>query len=387
MTTSDADPQRAPGRRARARPRKGRRGWAAALGLAGVAGVAALLAAVLPALGPEESHARAATAVRHDRVAAATPTPTTTPGTPPGQLDMAGRAPLTGLPAVGDLARPSVAVKVSNTPDAHPHRGLADADIVFVEPIAGATTRLAAIFHSRLPATAGPVRSLRPMDAPLVGPTAGVLANTMAAPWVLEYVDATADVANLGTMRVPRGTYLIDTARAAPNHVFARPSVLLTQTTRTEPPAPYFDYAHGPSQSSAALDGRPASSVTVGYGGSSTATWDYDPVDGLWRRSEEWSPHLLESGEQVAATNVMVLRTGRDWTLPQAGPEMTVLDLIDASGTLELFTGDAVVSGRWSKAGVNEPFRFTTDDGAPLLLAPGTTWVEAALDSMSVTIR
>ncbi len=80
---------------------------------------------------------------------------------------MAGCAPLTGVPTDQPLDRPAVIVKVSNTPDAHPHRGLGDADLVFVEPITGATTGLAAVFHSRPPTQAGPVRSLRPMDAPL----------------------------------------------------------------------------------------------------------------------------------------------------------------------------------------------------------------------------
>jgi hypothetical protein len=95
-------------------------------------------------------------------------TPAPAPSTE-GPTRMVGRAPLTGLPTAEDLDRPAVTVKISNTPDAHPQRGLADADIVFVEPITGGTTRLAATFHSKLPAPLGPVRSLRPMDAALIG--------------------------------------------------------------------------------------------------------------------------------------------------------------------------------------------------------------------------
>src|SRR4030095_13187679 len=102
---------------------------------------------------------------------------------------MAGRAPLTGVPTTTDLDHPAVTIKVSNTPDAHPQRGLEDADIVFVEPIVGSTPRLAAIFHSRLPDEVGPVRSLRPTDAALTGPTRGVVGNTMAARWGLHYFD------------------------------------------------------------------------------------------------------------------------------------------------------------------------------------------------------
>ncbi|HEY3001095.1 MAG TPA: DUF3048 domain-containing protein, partial [Kribbellaceae bacterium] len=214
-----------------------------------------------------------------------TPTPTTTPtatATPSKAasgdraVSMKGRAPLTGVPTGHALNHPAVTVKVSNTPDAHPQRGLGDADIVFVEPITGGTTRLAAIFHSRLPDQVGPVRSLRPMDAALIGPTKGVIADTMADGWVLRYVDRVADLADLGTLRVPRGTYRIDSSRRAPNHVFAHPRKLLGLTDRTAPPTPYFSYAADVARSSAQRGGRPAVSVTVGYGGSSTATWRYD---------------------------------------------------------------------------------------------------------------
>lgn len=305
---------------------------------------------------------------------------------PEGEVDMTGRAPLTGLPTDVDLNNPAVTVKISNTPDAHPHRGLEEADIVFVEPITGATTRLAAVFHSQLPGEAGPVRSLRPMDAPLIGPTRGVLANTMAQGWVLDYVDATADVANLGTMRVPSGTYRLDPARIAPNHVFARADALLALTDRATPPTPYFRYAYDAAQSTAQQAGVPATIVSVGYGGSSTATWTYDDEQGRWRRAEAWSDHVLENGDQVVADNVVVLRAARDWSLAQAGADMTVLDLVDASGRVEIFTGNAVATGFWSKGGVNEQFEFTTEDGEPLLLSPGTTWVELGLDTMAVTV-
>ena len=254
---------------------------------------------------------------------------------PEGEVDMTGRAPLTGLPADTTLEHPAVTVKISNTPDAHPHRGLEDADIVFVEPITGATTRLAAIFHSRLPAEAGPVRSLRPMDAPLIGPTRGVLANTMAQGWVLDYIDAMADVANLGTMRVPSGTYRLDPGRIAPNHVFASAEELLARTDRATPPTPYFRYAYDAIVSTAQLAGAPATTVTVGYGGSSTATWIYDHEQGRWLRAEEWSDHILENGAQVAADNVVVLRAARHWGFPQAGADMTILDLVAASGPVE----------------------------------------------------
>ncbi len=312
--------------------------------------------------------------------------PAETSASADGSVSMTGRAPLTGVPIDVALDHPAVTVKVSNTPDAHPHRGLGDADIVFVEPITGATTRLAAVFHSRLPEQVGPVRSLRPMDAPLIGPTKGVIADTMADRWVQQYVDQVADLADLGTLRVPQGTYRIDTTRRAPNHVFARPSKLLELTDRTAPPAPYFKYAPDVAGSTAQRGGQAAASVTIGYGGSATTTWRYDEGSGRWLRAEKWSAHRIEDGRQVSAQNVIVLRAERDTSFAQAKASMTILDLVEASGSLRLFTGGKVVDGRWSKHGVNDQFTFTDAAGKPLLLAPGTTWVECALTSMAVQV-
>jgi hypothetical protein len=44
------------------------------------------------------------------------------------------------------------------------------------------------------------------------------------------------------------------------------------------------------------------------------------------------------------------------------------------------------VSGTWSKAAANEPFRLRTDDAGDLLLSPGNTWVELAAPSADVTV-
>lgn len=298
---------------------------------------------------------------------------------------MDGRAPLTGVPLARPLKRAAVTIKISNTPDAHPQRGLGEADLVFVEPITGSTTRLAAVFHSRLPAEVGPVRSLRPMDAPLIGPTRGVVANTMADHWVLAYFDKVTDVDNLGTLTAPRDTYRLDRGRRSPNHVFAQPAKLLALTKRTAPP-PYFRYASGIAQSTAHRLGTPATSVRIGYGGPATATWVYQPRTKRWIRAEQWAPHRIEGGGQVAADNVLVLRAAPDRGFPEAKGSMTILDFTDASGPLQLFTGGKVTTGRWSKSDVNTPFTFTASDGNPLLLTPGTTWMECTLTSMPVQV-
>ena len=50
--------------------------------------------------------------------------------------------------------------------------------------------------------------------------------------------------------------------------------------------------------------------------------------------------------------------------------------ILTGSGELTLFTGGQQVGGTWTKGADNDPFVFTDAAGQPLLLRPGTTWVE-----------
>ena len=330
---------------------------------------------------------------RTDEIFGSTPTPfatpTTTPTTTPTSpvLDLAGRAPLTGLPGgAAALDHAAVTVKISNTSDAHPHRGITDADLVFVEPIGVSATRIAAVYHSTLPDEVGPVRSLRVADAALIGPTHGVLANTMAAPDVLKYIDKVADVDNLGTQRVARssGAYRLDNTRSDPHRVFAQPEQLLAVSDRRTPPPPHFSYGSSPAVVAAQAGAAPASTVRIDYSDITMSEWAYDPATATYKRSEGGEPHLDDDGVQVTATNVLVLRVEAG-NAPIGRTRTFTIQLENASGDLTLMSGGKAIPGRWSKAGINDPFAFTTTDGKPLLLNPGKTWVELPQMEVPVT--
>ena len=86
------------------------------------------------------------------------PTPAATEK-PPTTDPLTGRRTMSGNPVV--------AVKIENTAAARPQVGLGQADIVFVQEVEGAQTRLVAVYHSQLPTRVGPVRSARTTDAQL----------------------------------------------------------------------------------------------------------------------------------------------------------------------------------------------------------------------------
>jgi hypothetical protein len=342
--------------------------WWAALGLIVVSLVAAVVLLIRSTDGAEPTATPAPTPT-------ATQTPTATPVEP-----------LTGLPATDPdaLDRPAIAVKVSDVRSAHPQVGVDQADIVFCEPIGVSYTRLAAVFHSTIPDEVGPVRSARPMDVPMLSPLTPVFAHTMAAEWVMVYLQTTAQLDSVGSLQVPStsGAYLVDPSRPAPDHVLAVPTVLLDLADTARPPKPYFSYAATPGEASTA-SGIDAPAVTVPYGPNWDVRWDYDRNSGRYQRSQPWGPHVTVDGTRISATNVLVLQVDSvtEKLAPGEGAPVPVLQLIDASGPLTAYADGRSVQGRWSKAGVNEPFVLTTRGGGPLLLVPGTTWVELPADA------
>ena len=319
-----------------------------------------------------------------------------TPETPPTQSPTSAPtlavAPLTGEPVedLEALARPAVAVKVSDVPEAHPQVGVDRADLVFVEPLGTSYTRLAAVFHSELPELVGPVRSVRPVDAALLGPLEPVFANSMGAEWVVDYVDDVADLDDLGTLTVSgSGAYTQDRARTPPNHVFASPEVLLDLSDRTSAPEPYLPHATSRTEASAARAGTPATTVVVPYGPSYEVTWTYEEATSRYAREQPWGPHLTADGAQVEADNVLVLSVPSrvEKLRPGSGAPVPVPQLVDESGSFVALAGGNAVRGTWSKGDVNEPFELRTDEGEELLLAPGTTWVELPEPTAEVVVE
>ncbi|MFN3865793.1 MAG: DUF3048 domain-containing protein, partial [Demequina sp.] len=111
-------------------------------------------------------------------VAAPSPSRSAAPSGPPDpRPDVVW--PLTGVDATeADAAlldRPALAIKIENSSEARPQSNIDTADVVFEEQVEYGISRLIAVFHSDVPETVGPIRSLRPMDPKIVGSFEGPL--------------------------------------------------------------------------------------------------------------------------------------------------------------------------------------------------------------------
>jgi hypothetical protein len=336
---------------------------------------------------------------------APTSPPTTSTPTPTPSVDTRPRWPLRGtlLKDPDAALHPAVAVKVPDNKYEHPHVGLDHADIVFVEldgyrdGNGNSGTRLVPVFHSDLPTDVGPVRSIRPVDVPLLAPMHAMIGSTGATAWVTAYAAEFEDVLDSRhTYVATRGTgaYSINPDRVRTYQgntyydqaVVCHPTVLAKQKTNVSkgPAKPYFPWATGDEDPSTAT-GKGADTLSVPWhrAGAFSMTYTWREKSGDYARSMPWGPHVLANGKRVTTENVLILQTdvvyGRitaQGEIYQGAHAEPIYQIIEAKGTFTYAQGGRVVKGTWRKGAVHERFAFTLADGAALRMAPGRTYVE-----------
>ena len=365
--------------------------WAAVAAGVGIGGVGVAASSRKPSSPPA-----AAAAPTPSPTPSPSPTPTPSPSPP---VDTRPRWPLTGklLKDEGKARHAAVAVKVPDNRQEHPQRGIDEADIVFVElegykDASGySATRLVPVFHSRMADTVAPVRSIRPVDIPLLSPMEALIGNTGAAPWVVNYVKHyRAHLEGMLSFMNTRGTgsYGTDQSRVYSFNgqtyydraITCHPSTLAKQTKRfrSGPPGPYLPFATGDEKVSTER-GKAARSVRIPYKGDDYFMgYRYDKKTKRYRRSMPWGPHVLADGTRVSTDNVLVIKAKQHYgkIFRGVGHDEPLHDIIDAEGDFAYFHRGRYVTGTWRKAKVQAPFELTLADGSPLRIAPGQTFVE-----------
>nr|WP_239521401.1 DUF3048 C-terminal domain-containing protein [Blastococcus saxobsidens] len=135
--------------------------------------------------------------------------------------------------------------------------------------------------------------------------------------------------------------------------------------------------------------GTPAVLVDLKLSGVSRPNWTWDAAQAAWLRAEGTTPASQADGQQLKATNVVVLRVdvvNTRYTDP-AGNPVPETDMVGGGEAL-VATGGHTLPATWSKASEGDRVVLTNAQGAPILLAPGTTWVELVPRTTgAVTVR
>lgn len=281
-------------------------------------------------------------------------------------------APLRGTPAdAAALARPSLAVKVDNHEEARPQIALNRTDIVFEELVEGGLTRYVAIWHSDVPDQVGPVRSIRPMDPDIATPFGGIIAYSGGQEQFVEMMMATPLV-NLVFDYDDTGLFARADERPGPHDVILQSAEAVARNAELAPPPMQFAYGAADPLAAPALAAVPTSRIDLVFSDARFPAWEWDAAASAWLRSQEGSPDLEASGERVRATNVVTLRVDVDDSSYEDIPKTIMV----GSGEAWVSAAGRTAHGTWSKDAAGSPIVLTADDGSPLRLAPGNTWVE-----------
>ena len=311
-------------------------------------------------------------------------TPTQTPEPEPEPVYEI--APLTGVAYLeGEnpyLALPAVSAKIDNSTAGRPQLALNDADIVYVTRVEVGLTRLLPVWHSIMPESIGPVRSVRPVDAAVAHPYGGVFVYSGGQAPFKNAAKATGLVMSDEDTEMRNDTYFRDSNRKAPWNLNFRAQKLQELHKDASPaPAAHFLFDAIPS---AVKDGAPVKGLEVKYPqmrstwtlGSSTFPWATESQS-AWLRTQDNREHVQAGGDRVVARNVIVMEVTHDNSFvdPTYGA-IPKAKLENNEGVVHVFSDGHYIKGKWTKGASSAGIKLLTESGEELKLAIGNTWVE-----------
>lgn len=303
--------------------------------------------------------------------------------------------PLTGEGCAQDIAqkRP-VAVMLNNLKKALPQLGVSQADIIYEAPAEGGITPDA----GGVPVGGGGgehwVGALRPGLLCLPGH-----GTRRPVPPCRREPGAYAAIKNWGAAAFDcvNGPYegtLFWRDKERRKHMGMEHSVLTSGSTISELMPTYsyrLEHKEGYQYPAAFLadgekaQGAPGERVSVEFSTYKTGVFTYQPETGLYLVEEYGAPYLDgNTGEQVAVKNVLVLRTDVSGLQRDDAGRLSVRTT--GTGTGQLFCDGTVQDITWSKAKHGAPLTYYGQNGQPLRLGVGPTYVNLVGHSTQVTV-
>ena len=254
-----------------------------------------------------------------------------------------------------------LAVMIENHEGARPHQeGLRDALLIWEFPVEGFISRFAVVFDAdNLPSRIGPVRSLRPYFIDALQPFVSTVIHAGGSPEAFAKVGR-GDIAAINLL-AHYGSAERDTSIPEPHNLFIRRSNIADL-----PGAPIIETPWPPFTIGESVSAPAALMVKLNFHNP-----DHDVV---YRYSRIRDAYVRSSGsvsDQGHPRNVLVL----EMPVTEVGEMGRLTIPVTGKGRALLFSGEKVQEGLWRKKSLLDAFVFETEDGVPLLFAPGQTWV------------
>jgi len=298
-----------------------------------------------------------------------TPTPTPTKTTAAPKPKPTPVNPLTGTGPVP--TGPVIGVKVDDTENGRPSRGIDQSDVLYIEEAEGGLTRMLAVFDTNRPVVEA-VRSVRASDPELLeqyGPITLVASggggdslSTLAASTIHGVIN---DSGGPGFSR--------DGNRPAPYNLQSD----LGQVTANVKTASVKSIGFTFLAASPELAKAPTIQNVHTTVGSTSVDFRWEPTISKYVRMIDGQHLMAADGKLVAATNILVQTcqvTVNPNDVDVEGNASRYTHTI-GSGVIVLYRNGKKIVGRWSRSSANAATRYVDSAGRPLYMAPGNTIV------------
>jgi hypothetical protein len=295
---------------------------------------------------------------------------------------------LTGLRVHDDIAgRRPLAIVINNIRQSLPQSGIASADIVYEVLAEGDVTRFVAIFQTYVPEKIGSVRSARDYFIDFAFNHDAIFLYHGASPGGHERVRSTG-ITNMDGGRLEGRVFWRDRTFPdwSPNRGETRSLEHSSYTGREQIEEhleaneirdyigdnPAFGFIFGELPESLEKIGE-ARNISIPFSRPYTRTFIFDEEENIYRVENTNGPHQdALTQEQVSVTNILIQLAQMSLVGDYAG-RRSVNTIGNGSG---YFVNSGVYYPvRWEKSSHSSPARWTFEDGTPLVLSPGKTWI------------
>ena len=279
----------------------------------------------------------------------------------------------------------AVTFTIGNTDAARPQYGISKADIFYEITVEGGLTRCMPVFTDLSAAKAiGSIRSARTYfisisrayNAVFIHSGMSMFAGQVFAQDVVDHIDGSSAIFYRDADRAAQGY-----AYEHRHFVNAEKAINYLQSNfdMTAEEEVYTGLTFVDSQT---LDGESANSVRVNFGsGYAKATrFVYDEAAGnystnLFTQSMKEKPWIdAETNEAMRFENLLVLYAKRS-PAPGGGSAGNVLHELVGGNDGYYACNGKIIPIKWTRADEDSPFLYTLEDGTPLTLIPGKTYV------------
>ena len=304
--------------------------------------------------------------------------------------------PLTGQASQTELSgqRP-VAVMLNNLKKALPQLGVSQADIIYEMPAEGGITRMMALYQS-LDGVGeiGSVRSARDYYVSLALGHDAIFLHAGGSPQAYTFIKSSG-VTALDCVNGPyEGTLFWRDPERKKNMGLEHSVLTSGETIQTLLPTysrVKLEHKEGFEeplvfQEEPRITGESAQTVTVKFSSYKTGVFRYDAASGLYRVEEYDAPYVDgNTGEQVAVRNVLILFTDVSAIPGDTAGRLSVRTTGTGAGYLAL--GGKVRAITWSRADAGEPMSYLDENGDPLVLGVGSSYVNIVSQSAACTFQ